>query len=61
MTWEVQSRRVRLTQSRLDAKLTAYAQYVSDLARKNAAPSDAVSVDMSGTAPSAQDLSLIHI
>ena len=55
MTWEVQSRRVRLTQSRLDAKLTAYAQYVSDLARRNAAPSDAVSVDMSGTAPSAQD------
>ena len=55
MTWEVQSRRVRLTQSRLDAKLTAYAQYVSDLARKNAAPSDAVSVDMSGSTPSAQD------
>jgi len=46
---------VRLTQSRLDAKLTAYSQYVSDLARKNAAPSDAVSVDMSGSTPSAQD------
>ena len=55
MTWEVQSRRVRQTQSRLDAKLTAYSQYVSDLARKNAAPSDAVSVDMSGSTPSAQD------
>ena len=52
MTWEVQSQRVRQTQSRLDAKLTAYSQYVSDLARKNAAPSDAVSVDMSGSTPS---------
>ena len=46
---------MRQTQSRLDAKLTAYSQYVSDLARKNAAPSDAVSVDMSGSTPSVQD------
>ena len=33
MTWEVQSRRARQTQSKLDAKLTAYSQYVSEIAR----------------------------
>lgn len=56
MTWEVQSRRVRQTQSKLDAKLTAYSQYVSEVARHGPmrAPSDAVAVDMSGTStPSA--------
>lgn len=54
MSWEAQSRRVRQTQSRLDAALSSYAQFASEVARdpmRALAPAHAVAVDMSGSAP----------
>lgn len=56
MAWDVQSRRVRQTQSKLDAKLAAYSQHVSeavsrterDISARGSAPADAVAVDMTG-------------
>lgn len=69
MTWEVQSRRARQTQSKLDAKLTTYSQYVSELARGiqpvvpssvSAAPTfstpdHAVAVDINGGSSALKD------
>lgn len=69
MTWEVQSRRARQTQSKLDAKLTTYSQYVSELARGlqpvvpssvSAAPTfstpdHAVAVDINGGSSAPKD------
>ncbi|CCU99143.1 unnamed protein product [Malassezia sympodialis ATCC 42132] len=53
MTWEEQARRVRQTQSKLDAKLLAYSHYVSDIVRDpqraQGETVGAVSLDMSGT------------
>ncbi|WFD23574.1 protein transport protein gos1 [Malassezia equina] len=52
MAWEELARRVRQTQSKLDAKLLAYSHYVSDVVRDpqraHGAPACAVSLDMSG-------------
>lgn len=55
MSWEAQSRRVRQVQQRLDAKLTAYSQLVSDAA-SNSSPlsmAPSVAVDMNSGATSA--------
>ncbi|WFD37575.1 protein transport protein gos1 [Malassezia japonica] len=55
MSWEAQSRRVRQVQQRLDAKLTAYSQLVSDAASNSSPLSTApsVAVDMNSGATSA--------